>query len=142
MICRICKINKPQEDFVKNKREKGGYETRCRVCKRSYDNAYYKDNIARRNNIADGNQNRRETNKQYVINYLKNHSCVDCGERDIIVLEFDHVNPTNKRTTVGNLLSGSLKSLILEIEKCDIRCANCHRRRHQIDMDSYRIPVA
>lgn len=45
-------------------------------------------------------------------------------------MEFDHVKGV-KRMNVGNLVTGgySEKSIIEEIEKCDLVCANCHRMR-------------
>jgi hypothetical protein len=61
---------------------------------------------------------------------LKTSACVDCGERDPLVLEFDHV----RGTKLGNIcdLIGSLVSwarIEEEIAKCVVRCANCHRRK-------------
>lgn len=62
--------------------------------------------------------------------YLCNHPCVDCGESDPVVLEFDHVRGV-KDTNVANLISGAgrMQRLMDEIAKCDVRCANCHRRK-------------
>lgn len=73
----------------------------------------------------------------YILKYLRQNPCVDCGESDPIVLEFDHKDPSEK---LFNLGSGStryrgLKSIKAEIEKCEIRCANCHRRKTYRDRD-------
>lgn len=67
--------------------------------------------------------------RQYVTNYLNSHPCIDCGEKDIEVLEFDHVKGV-KRKAISNLImqSYSIETLIIEIDKCEVRCANCHRR--------------
>lgn len=52
--------------------------------------------------------------------------CVDCAERDPVVLEFDHVG--NKTAKVAVLCPwASLKRLEEEISQCVIRCCNCHR---------------
>ena len=63
-----------------------------------------------------------------VLEYLLEHPCVDCGESNPIVLEFDHVRG-KKYKAVSELMSWdySLKTLKDEIAKCDVRCANCHR---------------
>ena len=67
-------------------------------------------------------------NRAYVTAYLESHPCVDCGEPDIIVLEFDHVRGT-KRNNIANMVRRySLEAIIAEIAKCEVRCANCHRR--------------
>jgi hypothetical protein len=54
---------------------------------------------------------------------------VDCGLNEISVLDFDHVG--KKRANVVSLAREgcSLERLIEEIEQCEVRCANCHRRR-------------
>lgn len=61
--------------------------------------------------------------------YLEQHACVDCGEFDPEVLDFDHLR--DKRNNVSTMLwSGMLwKAIEDEIAKCEVRCANCHRRR-------------
>ena len=51
----------------------------------------------------------RRRNFLFLLDYLSAAPCVDCGERDPVVLDFDHVGP--------------------EIARCEVRCANCHRRR-------------
>ena len=63
--------------------------------------------------------------------YLSRHSCVDCSESDVVVLDFDHVRGI-KRLDISTLVgrSCSVKTIFREIYKCDVRCANCHRRRH------------
>lgn len=63
--------------------------------------------------------------------YLRANPCVDCGEADIRVLEFDHRNPADKVANVGRLAADGfgVKSLIREVLKCEVRCANCHRIR-------------
>jgi hypothetical protein len=54
---------------------------------------------------------------------------VDCGERDFRVLQFDHVNG-EKVAAVSTMLhnGASWKRLMAEVQKCEVRCANCHWR--------------
>jgi hypothetical protein len=72
----------------------------------------------------------RERTKAKVISYLQTHPCVDCGETDVVVLEFDHVRGCKERTISSMLVQGySFAKILEEIAKCDVRCANCHRRK-------------
>jgi predicted transcriptional regulator len=77
-------------------------------------------------------------NRKVVLDYLETHSCVDCGITDVRVLEFDHVRGTKiDCVSVGVKDSWSVEKLIEEINKCEVRCANCHkimtdtRRKHK-----------
>lgn len=68
------------------------------------------------------------TNYQKVRAYMLAHPCIDCGEKDIRLLEFDHVHG-EKKATISRLLTQNRNWLIVEAEiaKCEVRCANCHR---------------
>jgi hypothetical protein len=71
----------------------------------------------------------RRRNLRFVFEYLRSAVCVDCGERDLVVLDFDHVGPRRGDVTVMAMDEHSIASLEREIAACEIRCANCHRRR-------------
>ena len=64
----------------------------------------------------------------YLLAYFADHPCADCGEDDPVVLEFDHLG--DKEFGVGSALPyRAWASILEEIAKCDVVCANCHRRR-------------
>ena len=67
--------------------------------------------------------------RQQLLEFLSTKTCVDCKENNPIVLEFDHKRPSKKFKPISDMLSGhySWKSVLNEIKKCEIRCANCHR---------------
>lgn len=72
---------------------------------------------------------RQKDNRLKLIEYLKEHPCVDCKESDPVVLEFDH-DKGKKEANVGSLIqNASWERVLIEIAKCSVRCANCHRRR-------------
>ncbi len=79
---------------------------------------------------AKHNSAQRIAIKASILEYLLSHPCVDCNEKDPIVLEFDHRVGVEKRFNIGDAArtAYSLKTLMNEIAKCDVRCANCHRR--------------
>jgi hypothetical protein len=67
-------------------------------------------------------------NKAFVKDYLKDKSCKDCGNNDIRVLEFDHIKG-DKLFDISYMVTKAykLQKIKDEIEKCEIRCSNCHR---------------
>ena len=73
-------------------------------------------------------QRRYQEIHDYIIVYLAEHPCVDCGNTDLRVLEFDHEE--KKSFNIGRGNSQTLKRVKEEIEKCKVRCANCHKIRH------------
>lgn len=77
--------------------------------------------------------------RAHLFEYLSSRACVDCGERDPIVLDFDHRDRRSKVKGVAKMLSGhySWTSVLKEIDKCDIRCANCHRRKTYVQFASF-----
>jgi len=74
----------------------------------------------------------REKKRAWIDLYLKSHPCVDCGKSDPVVLEFDHRDRKDKIADVSVMIlqSYSLETLQKEVQKCDVRCANDHRRKH------------
>ncbi len=62
--------------------------------------------------------------------YLLTHVCVDCGEADIRVLDFDHRADAKKKADVMRLAQQgySVAIIMAEIAKCDVRCRNCHAK--------------
>lgn len=95
----------------------------------------YKD----RKNLYAAQKRHRIKVRGKLLDFLSARSCIDCGEKDPIVLEFDHKDPKNKFKIIGRMLSGhySWKSVEEEIGKCEIRCANCHRRKTYKDQKSW-----
>lgn len=80
----------------------------------------------------DAHKKIRERNRAYVIEYLTKNPCVACGENDIRVLEFDHIDPSTKKHNVGRMVASqhhSIAAIQKEIDKCQVICANCHRRK-------------
>lgn len=103
-----------------------GLQGYCRECQK----AWYRDNrSAHIANVLDNTARYRERNAAFVLDYLRTHSCVDCGESDPIVLEFDHIRGKTGLVSRMRWAGGSLDAIVIELERCEVRCVNCHMRR-------------
>jgi hypothetical protein len=71
----------------------------------------------------------RERNRAFIREYLLGHPCVDCGERNPALLEFDHQRDKLREVSRMAWSSVPLEALTREIAKCEVRCVNCHTRR-------------
>lgn len=66
--------------------------------------------------------------------------CVDCPEKDVVVLDFDHVTGVKKYSISYMIGSGFYPEVIKEeMSKCVVRCANCHRRKTARDFNWRRL---
>jgi hypothetical protein len=129
--CSRCGELKPIGAFSLKSRASGVLHSYCRDCHAAWNRAHYDRNRATYMAAARRNNARCEsTNLRGLIEYLLQHPCVDCGESDPLVLDFDHRDRASKRMAVSDLLRHtSWKYVEAEVAKCDVRCANCHRRR-------------
>ena len=129
--CWACKTMKPSAAFAFRDIKRRLPQGHCRLCHAALRRQHYiknKSDYVRRA-IAQVKR-RRDENRKQLYRYLSSHPCVDCGETDIVVLEFDHRLPAEKVRDVSGLAARRVwASVLKEIEKCDVRCVNCHRRR-------------
>ena len=137
-ICPRCKEKKPLDAFFKkHDRRAGAY---CKPCQLSYVREHYRRTSgaynARRYALA---ESYKERNRALVFAYLSENPCVDCFERDILVLDFDHIRGV-KLASVSRMINDcvSVGKLRAEIKKCEVRCANCHRRKTAFERNWYR----
>lgn len=122
--CKTCGLIKPLSEYYKHKSGKDGYRTKCKDCDRDY--------------TRNKNKGIREKNQEWMCKYLEEHPCVHCGETDIRVLEFNHLG--NKTHNIADLLSkaASIKKIKKEIDKCEVLCANCHKRFTARQQNNYK----
>lgn len=127
--CTRCGLEKPIEDFGIKKAGTTARMSYCRPCVRASSKAHYEAN---KSAYLDRNKRKRKQLQTdrfgFLIEYFKTHPCVDCGQTDPIVLDFDHLR--DKEFTIGSdLIDRPWHEVLAEIEKCEVVCANCHRRR-------------
>ena len=69
-------------------------------------------------------------NRERLFDCLDDEFCADCGETDSRVLQFDHVRGEKRGEVPAMVNSGyGWDTILAEIAKCEIVCANCHTRR-------------
>ena len=141
--CGNCKRKFSTSFFYKKKIGAKGnqlYHSYCKNCCSKKIKIYYQVNKERHDRLTanDKRRVRHETGSE-LIKYLLKHPCIDCGNGDIRVLEFDHVKG-KKLMSVGSMRSSgkSWNDMKKEIEKCVVRCANCHRIKTGKEKDDYR----
>lgn len=126
-ICSVCKIQKDETEFTRDKTTSSGLYTACKVCKRARDvrqhevhrqqrNAYYK---ARQQQVT-----------LIVSNIKRSKGCQLCSEREPVCLEFHHLDPTKKDFSISARPNMNVETILLEIEKCVVLCSNCHKKVH------------
>jgi len=127
--CGRCGSSKPVDDFAWRRITRGQRDNLCRICRSAYKKEHYAAN--RQRYVDQARVRKRALARErtaLLIEYFKSHVCVDCGESDPVVLEFDHLR--DKSLDVGQALPyRSWESILAEIAKCEVVCANCHRRR-------------
>jgi hypothetical protein len=127
--CYRCGESKPVDEFAWRRRKIGQRDTFCRSCRKRYGREHYLANRARYIEQARVQKKRLLLERTtYLLEYFETYPCLDCGERDPVVLEFDHLR--DKEFDIGQqLTTRTWPAILAEIEKCEVVCANCHRRR-------------
>ncbi len=126
--CSRCKESKPSADFVWHANQQR-FDTYCKPCRSAYGREHYLANKQKYVSSA-WERNRRVAEERWalLLDYFADHPCVDCGETDPIVLEFDHLNDKLFSISQG-IRYRRWADVLAEMEKCEVVCANCHRRR-------------
>ncbi len=96
---------------------------------KEHNRKYY---LANKSKYLANNQKRRAI-RISLLSQIKNRPCADCcGWFEPCQMDFDHRPGTNKVADIAWLkYKVSISTLMAEIQKCDVVCANCHRLRTQ-----------
>lgn len=132
--CAHCKEFKPEEEFAYSNKLLKTRQKHCRDCMKKFNRKVYeRRSEVKKEQVKSDKLRRVAESKQFIWDYLLTHPCVQCGERDPIVLEFDHIKGRKVRAVSDMAILGySIDSIREEIEKCQVLCSNCHRRKtHQ-----------
>lgn len=134
--CSRCDVEKDLKEFRKNSKRPDGLSVWCKGCFAEYDRDRYQNGD--RDRKIRNRKKTNESNRESIWSYLLENPCIGCGNNDPRVLEFDHRDPAEKRQNVSDMLDLSWKTIKDEIDKCDVRCANCHKIRTQEQFKTWR----
>ncbi len=127
--CCRCGESKAPDEFAWRRKAQGQRDTHCRPCRSAYGKEHYAANKQRY--IDQAAERKRRVGRErwaYLIDFFAANPCSDCGETDPLVLEFDHLEDKAFDISQG-LISRPWTVVLDEVAKCDVVCANCHRRR-------------
>jgi hypothetical protein len=128
--CSTCKQNKNIEEFSWRFKALGIRQGTCRDCRKIQVKKWYVEHKQEHlKNVHARKKRYRQEMRQYVWDYLLSHPCIECGESDPVVLEFHHKYGKDKAISVMVAGGYPVATIQAEIDKCDVLCANCHRRK-------------
>ena len=107
----------------KNKEQKKKYQM-------EYQRGWYQRH---KEKILEMRKQRRIEIRDWFRRYKSTLRCIDCGENHPACLQFHHKNRVEKNFRLAYVAtSGSraIKTLLKEIDKCEVLCGNCHAKRH------------
>lgn len=96
---------------------------------------------SKRHNLAQRVKD-KEKWRAVVFDMLKDKQCHDCGCCDWTILQFDHVDPTQKEFNMHDMVGKSPTRIRKEISKCEVVCPNCHAKRTAKMFGSWRLSYA
>jgi len=130
-VCNHCGEEKSIEEFNWRWKLRRIRQPTCRDCQSKQKKKWYKKHGDKHRKQVYKNRDRyRREGREFILEYLETHPCVDCGESDPAVLEFDHVRGKKKHNISSMLKDAySVSRIKEEIAKCVVRCANCHIRK-------------
>lgn len=136
-ICSKCQQQRPDDEFAVNKKGKDGLRSQCKQCESAY-HAEYRQTHAehyreyrRRPDIKARRKEESRAITARIAAIKTERGCVDCGYNDHAeALDFDHLPGTEKLHTVSQMkVRRRWETIVAEIAKCEVVCANCHRVR-------------
>jgi hypothetical protein len=121
-LCGRCATTKPVAAF--HRRGKG-HQAWCKECRKAYDREDYEVNYDRhRERTRQGSQAWSAW-----LRGLKEEPCTDCRQRfHFAAMQYDHTG-TDKTLNVAAMIGCSRERTLVEINKCELVCANCHAVR-------------
>jgi len=127
--CPKCQTAKELDRFAMKNPKTGLRSSECKDCHKVYRDAYYAANKRQEINRVTARRSRIYDQLEALKTKLV---CTRCPENHIACLDFHHLNPEDKDINVSQAVSAgwSFERIQQEIAKCEVLCANCHRKLH------------
>ena len=140
-VCSKCKTQKDYAEYHKYSRNKDGIQNVCKICNIEYRKHYYKTHPGEKEKTYIQNEVKRKNMQSFFNKVKSENKCCFCSEDNPICLDFHHL--FDKLDGVSELINKhSFKKAKLEIQKCVVVCANCHRKIHAGLLDcSNKTPI-
>lgn len=76
---------------------------------------------------------RRKNIREWFREYKAGLKCSRCDEDDPACLDFHHTEPNTKKEIICQMVvtGYGIETILTEIAKCVVLCANCHRKLHR-----------
>jgi len=121
---------KEEEEFNWRYKSLGICHPTCRECHKPFRKNWYEGNKERHlEQVKARKVEARNVAREYVWDYLSTHPCIECGENDPVVLEFHHCQGKDKAVSAMVTDGYPTATTQAEINKCDVLCAYCHRKK-------------
>ena len=134
-VCSKCSDAKLESEFFIKDKASGKLHAQCKECYKAHRKTFYASHYAKygdlyRKRSQEYRMMLRTEFRNNMLEYLKDKECIICGENDIRVLEFDHVDPTKKSFAISQSVRMGYRwpDVEEEIKKCRILCSNCHKK--------------
>ena len=144
-ICSKCHLVKPESAYFVKDKVTGRLHAQCKACYKAHRQTYYAEHYAKykeayRQRAKLLRLQQREEFRHNMLQYLSNKHCIECKESDVRVLELDHIDPKQKQFSISQAvrLGHKWNEVLTELEKCQVLCANCHKKRTAQQFNWYK----
>lgn len=89
----------------------------------------------RKKSCAEAASKKQKENAEIIKQEKLKRGCECCGYNEFhFALDFDHINPNDKIRDIAKMHTTNKKTLMAEMDKCQVLCAVCHRvKTHDIE---------
>lgn len=122
--CNACGLPRPLTEYHKASRNVDGLYHTCKECRKEIDRIRYQTNPSKK---AKNGEHRKRLSK-WLSDYKRSVGCKLCNEREPVALDFHHTD--GKKEAILSRLKSSRRRIEMELPKCEVVCANCHRKVH------------